>query len=324
MQVKFYVRLFAVVALLLAGSAQAQRFVCMESTQGNWCVELQWSAAPRTVANFLQYVNGGYYTNNLIHRSAASFVIQGGGFTISPENETGTVPTYPPIALEYSLPNERGTMAMARTQDINSATSQWFVNTVDNTNVLGISNNGGYAVFARVVQGMEVIDKIASLKTLNASSLIPAWDTLPLDPPAGVTSIPVPIPRQYYVLINRAYATDLLPGTTPAAYHCSTPIADETLTEVCSGAVTFPVQVEGVGMYEVTIQLISDTPKYVLQLTGAKALTTTPAVYATYNQTNKLLQIPSVRVGITAYVNVTLQLTKDSPMQFTLQNLTPR
>jgi peptidyl-prolyl cis-trans isomerase A (cyclophilin A) len=269
------------------------------------------------VANFLNYLNNGSYTSGLIHRSVPGFVIQGGGFVV-PGTTVTPVTTLAPIKNEARYSNTRGTVAMAKLGgDPDSATSQWFVNLADNSANLD-NQNGGFTVFALVVQGMDVIDKIAALTVYDASTPLKngALTQLPMTSSSLV--------RSSLVLINRAYTTDLLPGTTAAPYHCSTPLINETLTEVCSGAVTFPVMVEGLGMYEATIQVISDTPNYVLQLTGAKPLTTTPALYATYSQATRLLQIPSVRVGITAYVNVTLQLTRDAPMQFTLQNLTPR
>ncbi len=126
-------------------------------------VDLFDDLTPVTVANFLSYVNSGKYSDTVIHRSVPNFVIQGGGF-----NTQGTaITTSPPIALEYSRANTRGTIAMARTASPNSATSQWFFNTgLDNSGSLGPGPNGpGYAVFGWVLTGMGAVDTIAALPT---------------------------------------------------------------------------------------------------------------------------------------------------------------
>ncbi|HTQ98687.1 MAG TPA: peptidylprolyl isomerase [Candidatus Acidoferrum sp.] len=304
-----------VLTLLVSVPAEAQRFVCMESTQGNWCAELQWKAAPNSVANFLQYVNGGYYSNTLIHRSVPGFIEQGGGFSVSAANVIGALTTFAPVALEYSLPNVRGTMAMARTSDLNSATSQWFVNLVDNTTTLGPANGGGYAVFADVVQGMDVFDKIAALGVYDASSLLgygTTFTTLPL-----TTST---LARSSLVLVTRAYATDLLPGTTAAQYHCSTPATNDTLTELCSGAATFPVYAIGLGYYEVTLQLTSSSPQVILAIKAGslKPLGSVPTSYAIYDPATKVLTLPSVRISQNVYTGLTFN-TSDT-QNFTLQS----
>lgn len=136
-----------------------------DTVLGKFNVELLASAAPQTVDNFAAYVNAGSYTNTVIHRSVAlngttNRIVQGGGY------DTGfnAIGRGSPIPLEYNLPNIRGTLAMARTSDPNSATSEWFFNVDDNTDVLGTSNGGGYAVFGRVLgTGMTVVDAISAV-----------------------------------------------------------------------------------------------------------------------------------------------------------------
>ena len=132
--------------------------------------------APITVDNFLKYVNDGFYTNTLFHRVIAGFVIQGGGMT---RNAAGAIvdkaATYPPILLESKngLSNVRGTIAMARTAVTDSATSQFFINTVDNSSVLNYgsaANPDGYAVFGQVTLGLDVVDAIRAVNT-NASDM---------------------------------------------------------------------------------------------------------------------------------------------------------
>src|SRR6185312_5376184 len=137
--------------------------VKFETTHGSFTIELFPKEAPVTVENFLQYVDDGFFDGTTFHRIVPGFVIQGGGLTPDFQNKQ----TRAPIANEAKngLKNKRGSLSMARTSDINSATSQFFVNLSDN----GFLDHGprdyGYAVFARVVDGMEVVDKIAKVKT---------------------------------------------------------------------------------------------------------------------------------------------------------------
>lgn len=183
--------LFLVALMCLAVPAVGQATVVrMQTSLGVVDIELYNLQAPQTVTNFLKYVNRGAYNNSFIHRSDprnASYpqgvgVIQGGGYAW---NTSGTqifeIKTDPPIKNEFSVlrPNVRGTIAMAKLGlNPDSATSQWFINLVDNTNVLGVSNNGGYTVFGEVMaNGMEVVDAIAALPRANAGG---AFATLPL------------------------------------------------------------------------------------------------------------------------------------------------
>ncbi|MDP1578688.1 MAG: peptidylprolyl isomerase [Candidatus Didemnitutus sp.] len=150
--------------------------VQFDTVMGKFNVELLANAAPLSVANFLGYVSRGNYTNTFFHRSVPGFVIQGGGFYST--LPVDSVPTVSPISLEYNLPNTRGTIAMARTGELNSATSQWFINTVDNTTSLGQANGGGYAVFGRVLgSGMVIADAIAALPWYNLGGV---FSELPL------------------------------------------------------------------------------------------------------------------------------------------------
>ncbi len=163
----------------------ADPIVTVDTNLGNFQIELLPSAAPQTVANFLSYVDSGAYTNTIFHRSVPGFVEQAGGFTsasdtYSSTSQFTTIPTNSPISLEYNLPNTAGTVAMARTSDLNSATDEWFVNLVDNTQTLGTSNGGGYAVFGKVLgNGMQVLNAIAALSVTNADS--GTFSQLPLE-----------------------------------------------------------------------------------------------------------------------------------------------
>ena len=148
------------------------------TSQGNLVLELNPAAAPVTVNNFLTYANGGFYNNTLFHRVIAGFVVQGGGFTKGLVKKADQLA---PIVLESNngLFNTRGTLVMARTNILNSATSEFFVNLVDNRSLDYQSPaNPGYAVFGKVVSGLDVIDKIAALPTttVNGFANVPTTD----------------------------------------------------------------------------------------------------------------------------------------------------
>jgi cyclophilin family peptidyl-prolyl cis-trans isomerase len=132
---------------------------------------LDRSHAPVTVANFLKYVNDGFYTSTVFHRVVRDFVIQGGGFTREGGVLKEKTPTYRPIELESNngLSNLRGTIAMARTGNPDSAASQFYINTVDNTslNYPGDDGVGGYAVFGKVTAGLDVVDAIRAVAVTN-------------------------------------------------------------------------------------------------------------------------------------------------------------
>ncbi|MDQ8202353.1 peptidylprolyl isomerase [Pelagicoccus sp. SDUM812003] len=147
-----------------------ENIVLINTDLGTIPVELLPEAAPNTVANFYTYVDENAYDKGFFHRSVKDFIIQAGGFYFDDEDTFYSIETRDPIELEYNLPNTRGTIAMARTNEPDSATSGWFINTVDNTEDLGESNGGGYAVFARVIgSGLEVVDALAELPVYNMS-----------------------------------------------------------------------------------------------------------------------------------------------------------
>ncbi|MGC1521687.1 MAG: peptidylprolyl isomerase [Steroidobacteraceae bacterium] len=134
-----------------------------ETTLGDFTVELFEKDAPLSVANFLSYIDSEFFDGTIFHRIVPGFVIQGGGFT----EDMTQKKTQPAVKNEADngLKNTRGSLSMARTSDINSATSQFFVNLKDNDFLDHSRGNFGYAVFARVTEGMEVIDKIAAVET---------------------------------------------------------------------------------------------------------------------------------------------------------------
>lgn len=145
------------------GSGESPQVV-LETSKGAIVLELYPDKAPKTVENFLAYVESGFYDGTIFHRVVRDFVIQGGGFT----EDFTKKPTRPPIANEAKngLTNDRGTISMARTPDPDSATSQFFISTKDNPNLdPGAADPHGYAVFGKVIEGMEVVDAIGAAKT---------------------------------------------------------------------------------------------------------------------------------------------------------------
>ncbi len=143
--------------------------VRFKTNKGDFVIELNAEKAPITVENFLGYVKKKHFDGTTFHRIIPSFMIQGGGFALE-DGKLVEKTTDKPIKNEgqNGLKNLRGTVAMARTNDLNSATCQFFVNVVDNA-MLDYPNNGGYAVFGKVVEGMDVVDKIKAVPTGNAT-----------------------------------------------------------------------------------------------------------------------------------------------------------
>jgi len=161
------------IALLAASPAWAQK-VKLATSMGDIVLELDKDKAPKTVENFVQYVKDGHYDGTVFHRVIEGFMIQGGGM----KPDLSEKRTRAPIALEShnGLSNARGTVAMARTAMPDSATSQFFINVVDNPNL--DNYGGGYAVFGKVTQGMDVVDKIRAVKTANKGP----HQNVPLEP----------------------------------------------------------------------------------------------------------------------------------------------
>ncbi len=191
--------LLAVVLSLLASVACAKKeTVVFETTLGTIKIRCLTDKAPLSCQNFFAYVDEGFYVGTVFHRVIPGFMIQGGGFSEKLEKK----PTREPIKNEADngLRNKRGTLSMARTMDPDSATSQFFVNVVDNPRLdhTGKNPSGwGYAVFAEVVEGMEVVDKIKEVPTLCPSKVpAPCQEALP----PGMRDVPATP-----VVITRAF-----------------------------------------------------------------------------------------------------------------------
>jgi peptidyl-prolyl cis-trans isomerase A (cyclophilin A) len=155
--------LFAL-ASTLSLAAQAQK-VKLVTSAGDIVVELDAAKAPKTVDNFVQYVKAGHYNGTVFHRVIDNFMIQGGGMSADMQEKTTRAPI--PLEAKNGLTNTRGTLAMARTSDPNSATAQFFINLKDNDFLNAAPGKDGYAVFGKVVAGMDVVDKIRAVPTGN-------------------------------------------------------------------------------------------------------------------------------------------------------------
>ncbi len=157
--------LLAGLALLAMQTAALAQTVKLVTSQGDIVLQLDAAKAPKTVENFVQYVKAGHYNGTVFHRVIEGFMIQGGGMTPDLKEK----PTRAPIPLESrnGLSNVRGTLAMARTSVPDSATAQFFINVKDNSflDAARSPDGNGYAVFGKVIQGLDVVDKIRKVET---------------------------------------------------------------------------------------------------------------------------------------------------------------
>ncbi|MGD8783164.1 MAG: peptidylprolyl isomerase [Thioalkalispiraceae bacterium] len=170
---KSYIQIFRVLAitvifsLTIPSHAADNPVVKIQTNHGDIYLELYPQKAPKTVANFLQYIEEDFYTNTIFHRVMSDFMIQGGGFTPTFERKQTRAPVM--NEADNGLSNERGTVAMARTFDPHSATAQFYINVVDNGLALDHKDKTprgyGYTVFGKVTKGMEVVDTIRNIPT---------------------------------------------------------------------------------------------------------------------------------------------------------------
>jgi cyclophilin family peptidyl-prolyl cis-trans isomerase len=157
---------FAIMFAYAAIAAAANPQVELKTSMGVITLELYPDKAPKTVENFMQYVKDGHFKGTIFHRVIPGFMIQGGGFTVDFEQKK----TRAPVQNEANngVTNNAGTIAMARTSDPNSATAQFFINVNDNQSLNFAPGNAGYAVFGKVIKGMEVVKKIEAVDTGSA------------------------------------------------------------------------------------------------------------------------------------------------------------
>ena len=186
--------LLAPLAALAQGPGTAAPRVRFETSAGNFVVELDTARAPLSAENFLQYVRDGAYDGTVFHRVIANFVVQGGGY----DGQLATRPPRAPIPNESGngLSNRRGTLGLARDESPHSGSSQFYINLIDNAGLDPLPSRWGYAVFGRVVEGMDVVDKLGYLRTETVESF----------------GADVPVERP---MVQRAYVLE--DGSAPAA-----------------------------------------------------------------------------------------------------------
>lgn len=300
------IRSFALLLALLPLSIQAvhaSTFVQVNTSLGNFLVELLDSTTPGTVSNFLNYVNSGRYNGTAVHRSVPDFVIQGGWLTFDESvNNFSTIAADPNIVNEPGISNTRGTIAMAKVAgDPDSANSQWFINLSDANTGLN-SSNGGFTVFGRVLgDGMDVVDAISNLPitTINGGPLPQGGSPFPLINFNGGTLL-----NANFVSVSMA----VVPG--PANY--VEPITNLLRVKVDGGAA---------GMASVSFTVNSTSPEAVIQLNleSIVGLTETATDFATFDEATGRLVLPELVVdGVVAYQNLVFQLTNPELFQFTL------
>ena len=164
---------FVILLAIIFFPSDSENKVKIETSKGDIIVELNEKVAPITVENFKQYIEENFYDGTVFHRVISGFMIQGGGFETTGRQKQ----TYDPIKLESNngLSNERYTIAMARTPVPNSATSQFFINTKDNTFLDYNPTNPGYAVFGKVIKGFDVVDEIEKAQTTTKYGAMENW-----------------------------------------------------------------------------------------------------------------------------------------------------
>lgn len=289
------------VFLLLPVSALAGTVVRVNTTLGEYLIELSDDTTPITASNFLRYVNEGLYNGTFIHRLERGFVIQGGWlrFTESPPTAT-PIQTFGNIQNEFNVSNQRGTIAMAKIPgDPNSASSQWFVNLGNNSGLDTVE--GGFTVFGRVMgNGMQVVDAIAALQPVNLGS--------------GLTTVPLinfsALPLLNSHLVNVTMSTVGRTDGPPAVFR---PETERMNIFVNAGEL---------GLLAVEFELISEVPDIRVKIDPAKMfpLESQVAGMPVFNNASGRLTIPELRVnGAVAYRNVRFMLTDAAQLIFTLE-----
>ncbi|MGA0805149.1 MAG: peptidylprolyl isomerase [Pseudohongiellaceae bacterium] len=298
--------LLLVLASLAAPASKANSVVCVESSLGNFCIELFDDVAPQTVQNFLNYVRGGDYNNTFIHRSVPGFVIQGGGYYYTGGTTVTEVPKDAPVRNEFNRSNLRGTIAMAKFgNDPNSATSEWFINLGNNAANLD-GQNGGFTVFGQVVgNGMAVVDAMAARTARDLSfSLGGAFTDVP------VLKIDSQLSADDFITITRMYEAD--PDDLPD----DTTLPDTTGIFNGSSFIV-PLQYRG-RLYRVIFDLSSTPPVYefAARTTQIVLMKDVGQEKATFD--GSTLAIPSITYGTTILKNLVFELIDPRTLEFKL------
>lgn len=200
---------------LMISQFTAATTVQFQTVMGDFTVNLYDKTTPKTVANFLAYVNDNAYTNTVIHRSVSGFIVQGGGFKYVTTDKLEAITPKAAVENEPVYSNLRATISMAKTpNNPNSATNQWFINLADNAGNLD-KQNGGFTAFGEVTSGMDVVMAIAGLTRFNFNG---SFTEIPLrDYSAADYTAKKPVTNQNFVIIERVIVLDASPDTATTA-----------------------------------------------------------------------------------------------------------
>ncbi len=303
------------------GETLYEDVVCVDTNVGEFCMELLPEAAPKTVENFLNYVTSGRYDDTIVHRSVPNFVIQAGGYSSNPLGagiqRDGTVIN------EFSLSNSRGTVAMARLGgQVNSATSEWFVNLVNNAQLDSV--DGGFTVFARIISGMSVVDAIGNLpRTNQQNSLGNAFGELPLTDQDNDG-----LQADDLVLVHRVYVTDVIvddAGTDTGGGDGST---DDGVTTTATysavlGTINLPVYINDT-LYRVILARDFEASGVVFRVDTTRIyyLADVGQETATMDLDAGTLYVPSINVLGTIVTDVEFKLVDYETLTFKLRSFT--
>ncbi len=304
MNVKHYVQLGLIfISLASVPSGQAQTQVKVSTTLGEFTLELFDSAAPGTVANFLNYVTSGRFNESVVHRSVPGFVIQGGQYVIpAGTTQLSQIATDGTIANEFNQSNLRGTIAMAKVAgDPDSATSQWFINVADNTSL--DSQNGGFTVFGRVLaDGMQVVDAINQLPRV---ALAASLNELP------VVNFSGSVTRENLVLVDMAIVA-------------AEPVSASNRFDETTEQLVLKIDAGASGLVQVAFSVESQSPQVIVRALSESvtALDESAEDFATFDEATGQLLIPGLEIGgQIVYRNLVFLLTDAVNLLFSLQSL---
>ena len=304
MNIKNYVLLgLILISLASIPIGQAQTQVKVSTTLGEFTLELFDTAAPGTVANFLNYVTSGRFNESVVHRSVPNFVIQGGQYVIpAGTTQLSQIAIDGTIANEFNQSNLRGTIAMAKVAgDPDSATSQWFINVDDNTSL--DSQNGGFTVFGRVLaDGMQVVDAINQLPRV---ALAASLNELP------VVNFSGSVTRENLVLVDMA-----LGAAEPAP---ASNRFDETTEQL-----VLKIDAGSSGFVQVAFSVESQSPQVIVRVLpeSVTILDERAEDFATFDEATEQLLIPELEIGgRIVYRNLVFLLTDAVSLLFSLQSL---
>ncbi len=304
MNVKHYVQLGLIfISLASVPSGQAQTQVKVSTTLGEFTLELFDSAAPGTVANFLNYVTSGRFNESVVHRSVPGFVIQGGQYVIpAGTTQLSQIATDGTIANEFNQSNLRGTIAMAKVAgDPDSATSQWFINVADNTSL--DSQNGGFTVFGRVLaDGMQVVDAINQLPRV---ALAASLNELP------VVNFSGSVTRENLVLVDMAIVA-------------AEPVSASNRFDETTEQLVLKIDAGASGLVQVAFSVESQSPQVIVRALSESvtALDESAEDFATFDEAPGQLLIPGLEIGgQIVYRNLVFLLTDAVNLLFSLQSL---